>query len=98
MSLSRATDRANAMGHALANIGGGLSQRGCGNLGPRWRRPADGQATNLSYHRTDAAHSPLALEKVLMSKVLIAPATLAGVDGLYLKLLREAGFDVAFPA
>jgi D-3-phosphoglycerate dehydrogenase len=33
-----------------------------------------------------------------MPKVLITPATLAGVDAPYLPLLREAGFDVAFPA
>jgi D-3-phosphoglycerate dehydrogenase / 2-oxoglutarate reductase len=32
-----------------------------------------------------------------MPKVLITPATLAGIDGPYLKLLRDAGFEVAFP-
>lgn len=32
-----------------------------------------------------------------MEKVLIAPATLVGLDILYLKLLREAGFDPVFP-
>lgn len=32
-----------------------------------------------------------------MAKVLITPATLAGVGGLYLDLLREAGFEVVFP-
>jgi phosphoglycerate dehydrogenase-like enzyme len=31
------------------------------------------------------------------SKVLIAPATLAGIDGGYLELLQEAGFDCVFP-
>src|SRR5262245_4846423 len=31
-----------------------------------------------------------------MPKVLITPATLAGVDGAYLKILREGGFDIAF--
>src|SRR5207244_11939178 len=36
--------------------------------------------------------------KQSMPKVLITPATLAGVDGLYLKLLRDAGFDIALPA
>jgi phosphoglycerate dehydrogenase-like enzyme len=33
-----------------------------------------------------------------MPKVLIAPATLAGVEGRYVQLLREAGFEVLFPA
>ena len=32
-----------------------------------------------------------------MPKVLIAPATLAGIDGPYLKVLRDAGFDLVFP-
>ncbi len=32
-----------------------------------------------------------------MQKVLIAPMTLAGVDGPHLRILREAGFDVVFP-
>jgi D-3-phosphoglycerate dehydrogenase len=32
-----------------------------------------------------------------MTKVLIAPATLAGVEGVYLKLLREAGFETIYP-
>jgi D-3-phosphoglycerate dehydrogenase len=32
-----------------------------------------------------------------MPKVLITPATLAGNDGPYLKLLREAGFECLFP-
>lgn len=32
-----------------------------------------------------------------MEKVLIAPATLAGLDILYLKLLRDAGFEAIFP-
>jgi phosphoglycerate dehydrogenase-like enzyme len=33
-----------------------------------------------------------------MPKVLIAPATLAGIDGPYLKVLRDAGFELVFPA
>jgi D-3-phosphoglycerate dehydrogenase / 2-oxoglutarate reductase len=33
-----------------------------------------------------------------MPKVLIAPATLAGLDTSYLRLLREAGFEAVFPA
>lgn len=32
-----------------------------------------------------------------MTKILIAPATLAGVDGLYLQVLRDAGFEPVFP-
>lgn len=32
-----------------------------------------------------------------MAKVLITPATLAGRDGPYLQLLRDAGFEIAFP-
>jgi phosphoglycerate dehydrogenase-like enzyme len=32
-----------------------------------------------------------------MRKVLITPATLHGLDGLYLKALREAGFECVFP-
>jgi D-3-phosphoglycerate dehydrogenase / 2-oxoglutarate reductase len=32
-----------------------------------------------------------------MPRVLIAPATLAGRDGRHLQLLREAGFDLAYP-
>jgi phosphoglycerate dehydrogenase-like enzyme len=32
-----------------------------------------------------------------MSKVLITPATLAHVEGPHLQLLREAGFELAFP-
>jgi D-3-phosphoglycerate dehydrogenase len=32
-----------------------------------------------------------------MPKVLIAPATLTGIDGPYLKVLRDAGFDLVFP-
>lgn len=32
-----------------------------------------------------------------MPKVLITPATLAGVDAQYLAVLRDAGFEVAFP-
>jgi phosphoglycerate dehydrogenase-like enzyme len=32
-----------------------------------------------------------------MPKVLITPATLAGVDGVFLQVLRDAGFEVAFP-
>src|SRR5262249_6984089 len=32
-----------------------------------------------------------------MSRVLITPATLAGVEGRYLQLLRQAGFEVKFP-
>jgi len=32
-----------------------------------------------------------------MAKVLIAPATLAGINGLYLQILREAGFKPVFP-
>jgi D-3-phosphoglycerate dehydrogenase / 2-oxoglutarate reductase len=31
-----------------------------------------------------------------MPKVLITPATLAGVDGAYLKVLRDGGFEIAF--
>src|SRR2546421_724234 len=41
---------------------------------------------------------PTCTSKGSMPKVLIAPATLAGVDGLYVELLRDAGFDVVFPA
>jgi D-3-phosphoglycerate dehydrogenase len=33
-----------------------------------------------------------------MRKVLITPAPLHGVDGPHLKVLREAGFEVAYPA
>jgi D-3-phosphoglycerate dehydrogenase / 2-oxoglutarate reductase len=33
-----------------------------------------------------------------MPKVLIAPATLAGLNTTYLRLLREAGFEPVFPA
>jgi phosphoglycerate dehydrogenase-like enzyme len=33
-----------------------------------------------------------------MSKVLIAPQTLAGIDGPHLQVLREAGFELVFPA
>jgi phosphoglycerate dehydrogenase-like enzyme len=32
-----------------------------------------------------------------MPRVLIAPATLAGVNGEYLNVLREAGFELVFP-
>jgi phosphoglycerate dehydrogenase-like enzyme len=32
-----------------------------------------------------------------MRKVLITPAALYGIDGLYLKVLREAGFECVFP-
>ncbi len=32
-----------------------------------------------------------------MDKILIAPATLAGVEGLYLQTLKEAGFELVFP-
>jgi len=32
-----------------------------------------------------------------MDRILIAPATLAGLDILYLKLLRDAGFEAVFP-
>jgi D-3-phosphoglycerate dehydrogenase / 2-oxoglutarate reductase len=32
-----------------------------------------------------------------MAKVLIAPATLVGVDGIFLRVLRDAGFEIAFP-
>ena len=32
-----------------------------------------------------------------MPKVLIAPATMAGIDGPHLKLLRDAGFELMFP-
>jgi phosphoglycerate dehydrogenase-like enzyme len=32
-----------------------------------------------------------------MSKVLITPATLAGIEGAYLTVLREAGFEVLYP-
>ena len=32
-----------------------------------------------------------------MPKVLIAPATLAGIDASYLKVLRDAGFSLVFP-
>lgn len=32
-----------------------------------------------------------------MEKILVSPAPLAGLDILYRKLLREAGFDVIFP-
>jgi D-3-phosphoglycerate dehydrogenase len=33
-----------------------------------------------------------------MDKVLIAPATLAGIRGPYFELLREAGFELVYPA
>lgn len=33
-----------------------------------------------------------------MSKVLIAPQTLAGLEGKHLQVLREAGFELLFPA
>jgi D-3-phosphoglycerate dehydrogenase len=36
------------------------------------------------------------VEKPTMPKVLIAPATLTGLDGAYLKVLREAGFEPIF--
>ena len=32
-----------------------------------------------------------------MDKVLIAPATLAGIDGEFLTVLRKAGFELVFP-
>src|SRR2546425_10750429 len=32
-----------------------------------------------------------------MDKVLIAPATLAGIDGEFLNVLRKAGFELVFP-
>jgi D-3-phosphoglycerate dehydrogenase len=32
-----------------------------------------------------------------MAKVLIAPATLAGIDGVYLHVLCDAGFEIVFP-
>jgi D-3-phosphoglycerate dehydrogenase len=32
-----------------------------------------------------------------MPKVLITPATLVGVDGVFLQVLRDAGFEIAFP-
>jgi len=32
-----------------------------------------------------------------MPRVLIAPATMAGRDGAHLRVLREAGFDIAYP-
>ena len=32
-----------------------------------------------------------------MPKALIAPATLAGIDGPYLRVLRDAGFELIFP-
>jgi D-3-phosphoglycerate dehydrogenase / 2-oxoglutarate reductase len=32
-----------------------------------------------------------------MSRVLVAPATLAGIDGSFLKILRDAGFEPVFP-
>src|SRR5438105_288173 len=32
-----------------------------------------------------------------MPKVLIAPATLAGIDAAFLKTLTDAGFELAFP-
>ena len=32
-----------------------------------------------------------------MAKVLIAPAPLVGVDGVFLRVLRDAGFEIAFP-
>src|SRR5581483_956946 len=35
--------------------------------------------------------------KVHMPTVLITPATLANVDGLYLDLFRKAGFELKFP-
>jgi phosphoglycerate dehydrogenase-like enzyme len=33
-----------------------------------------------------------------MKKVLIAPAPLAGIDGAHLRTLRDAGFELVFPA
>jgi D-3-phosphoglycerate dehydrogenase len=36
-------------------------------------------------------------EKTTMQKVLITPATLADVDGSYLKVLRDAGLEPIFP-
>ncbi len=33
-----------------------------------------------------------------MPKVLITPATLVGIDGPYLEVLREAGFEASYPA
>ena len=33
-----------------------------------------------------------------MPKVLIAPAPLAGLDGAFLHLLRDAGFELTYPA
>lgn len=32
-----------------------------------------------------------------MTKILITPATLAGVEGQFLQVLREAGFEIVFP-
>ena len=32
-----------------------------------------------------------------MDKVLIAPITLAGIDGAFLRVLREAGFELVYP-
>src|SRR5437016_13671362 len=32
-----------------------------------------------------------------MSKVLIAPAPLAGIDGEFLQVLKAAGFEICFP-
>jgi D-3-phosphoglycerate dehydrogenase / 2-oxoglutarate reductase len=32
-----------------------------------------------------------------MPKVLITPASLAGIDGAYVKVLRDAGFELAYP-
>ena len=34
---------------------------------------------------------------MLMDKVLIAPMTLAGLDGAFVKVLREAGFELVYP-
>src|SRR5690349_19892354 len=32
-----------------------------------------------------------------MDKVLIAPMTLAGLDGAFVRVLREAGFELVYP-
>jgi phosphoglycerate dehydrogenase-like enzyme len=38
------------------------------------------------------------IEKLNMPKALIAPTTLAGIDGAFLQVLREAGFELTFPS
>src|SRR5579859_6512061 len=39
---------------------------------------------------------PCTAEKIIMVKVLITPTTLAGVQGEFLNVLKQAGFELAF--